>query len=145
MYNILNKLSGTCNRVYQYNHGIHINVFDNLNIISSQSGAGKNTLMKGIMMSTPPEENFMVLTESGIDNTYRVLSKEIMQCSYSGLDIESVLMEFEQTECNNLFIEQYISCDSKSDQFGDLNYLRKYSETYSKSIYICVHLPRQKV
>ena len=145
MYNILNKLSSACNRAIQRDRTLNINKFDNLTVISSASGAGKNTLMKGIMLDYDPKDNFLVLVESHINNTYCNLSKEIMLCNYSRLDIETVLDEFEQTDCNNLFIEQYISCNNKDTPFEDLNYLRKYSKTSGKNVYICVHLPRNKL
>ena len=145
MLNTLNKLSCTCNKTIQRDRTLNINKFDNLTVISSASGAGKNTLMKGIMLDYDPKDNFLVLVESQVNNTYCMLSKEIMICNYVSLDIETVLEEFEQTDCNNLFIEQYINHDNKDTQFEDLNYLRKYSKTSGKSVYICVHLPRNKL
>ena len=143
MYNILNKLSMHCLRGDKV---ININKFDNLTVISSTARAGKNTLMKGIMLGYNPEDNFTVLTESAeFSSGFHDLSKTMMS-AYGDVNLEKIVHEFEQTECNNLFVEQYISCGrNKNKQFKDLNYLREYSKTSGKAVYICVHLPRQSL
>lgn len=144
-----NILSHTCLGI-QRERTLTTTNFDGLTIISGDARSGKNTLLVGLTHTNYIDDNFVVLTETLLqDLNGGMLSNthitNVIQ-DYREFNIDNVLMYLEGIDQQNIFIEQY-NGSSKSDEekLKDLIALKQFCKDTGKNIYMCISNRRIKM
>lgn len=145
----LHKLAKTCLGVSRERKLTATN-YDGLTIILGDARSGKNILLTGLTHASYIDDNFLVLTETLLqDNLGGMLSNthitNVIQ-DYREFNIDNVLMYLEGIDQQNIFIEQY-NGSSKSDdeKLKDLIALKQFCKDTGKNIYMCVSNRRIKM
>tara|TARA_B100001105_G_scaffold119371_1_gene95624 strand:- start:1143 stop:1568 length:426 start_codon:yes stop_codon:yes gene_type:complete len=140
------NLIESCNRVLGISRqsALTIDKYEGLTVLCGTSGGGKNTLLAGIALHTPKEDNHVICTESYTIDC-GVLGKVAEM--YSGMfdfQLDKVVKIICESSAKNIFIEQYHNHGDFSQPVEDMKKLARIAKDLDKNITICVHRRKEK-
>lgn len=140
------NLIESCNRVLGTSRQstLTIDKYKGFTILCGTSGGGKNTLLAGIALHTPKEDNHVICTESykfdcgvlgKVANTY----SEVF-----GFQLDKIIEIIHESPVKNIFIEQYQNLGDFSQPAKDMQNLARIAKDLDKNITICVNRRKEK-
>ena len=117
--------------------------YKGLTVISGTSGSGKNTMLAGIALRTPTEDNLLILTESYIGDFGYNIADDFVEVPR--LSFDDFLKLIEEAEQPNIFIEQWLHFSwgtTDQEQCSNMKKLSDLAFNLNKNIVVCIHRKR---
>ena len=140
-------LINSCNRVLGTSRQSTLTIarYPSLTVISGTCGGGKNTLLAGITLHTPKEDNHIILTETMGEHASVLLKGAATYSEIFTFDIVKVVDVIKSSPAKNIFIEQYHNLGDWDQPVKDMRTLAELSKELDKNITICVYRRKEKI